>query len=84
MYKVHFFQIPDIFRNMFIRNHDVHGYFTRQSDNYHMPTWHLEMVRRSVRNQGVLYWNKIQGKIDCYCEFVTFKYHVKKYLVDID
>ena len=47
MYKVYLCKLPDVFGNMFIRNSDVHSYFTRQSDNYHVSTWRLEIVRRS-------------------------------------
>ena len=81
MYKVTFCLVPNIFSNIFIRNYDVHNYFTRQSDYYHVSAWRLEMVRRSIRIQGVHYWNLIQEKIDCYTSFVTFKYRVKKYLL---
>ena len=81
MYKEHFCILPNVFGSMFTHNYEVHSYFTRQLDSYHVSTWRLEMVRRSVRIQGVHYWNLIQGKIDVNTSFVTFKYHVKKYLL---
>ena len=84
MYKIHFEMFPDIFGDMFVRNSDIHGYNTRQSDNYHVQIWNLEMVRRSIRIQGVHYWNLIHNQINCNVTFVTFKYHVKKFLSEND
>ena len=81
MYKVRFRVFPDIFGEMFVRNYDIHGYNTRQSDAYHVPIWRLEMVRRSIRIQGVHYGNQILDKINCYVTFVTFRYYVKNFLI---
>ena len=84
MYKIHFEMFPNIFGDMFVQNSEIHGYDTRQSNNYHVQIWHLELVRRSIRIQGVHFWNLIQNQINCYVTLVTFKYHVKKFLLEND
>ena len=82
MYKLYFNVHPNVFGEMFVRNHDIHGYYTRQSNDYHALSWTSELVRRSIRIQGVHYWNKILDKFDCQVTFVTFKYKAKRYLLE--
>ena len=57
MFKYYHGLIPDVFGNMFITNAFVHDHFTRQHIKYHSPSWRLEIVRSSIRVQGVHYWN---------------------------
>ena len=58
MQKYHQGVLPNVFENnMFILNASLHLYNTRQSELYHSPSGRLEIVRRSIRVQGVLLWN---------------------------
>ena len=80
MFKYFHCMIP-IFEEMFLTNQEIHGHFTRQSNYYHSPSWHLEIKRRSIRVQGVRLWNSLANKINHNCSIQTFKYHIKKYLI---
>ena len=82
MYKYKHGFLPVVFGDMFISNSSIHGHYTRQSNNFHSPYWRLEIVRRSIRVQGVLYWNFMLNNIDYRCSLVTYKYHLKRYLLD--
>ena len=81
MFKYHRGLLPSVFGNMFNTNASVHEHFTRQSNLFHSNSWRLEIVRRSVRVQGVRYWNLMFGKIDIDCSPVTYKFHLKRFLL---
>ena len=62
-------------------NHSIHAYDTRQSDWAHAPAWRLEVVRRSIRVQGVIYWNFMSNKMDYDCSPVAYKCQMKRFLL---
>ena len=82
MFKCYHGMLPPVFDGMFILNSSVHVYHTRQSNLYHSPKWRLEVVRRSVRVQGVAIWNMFASKISHECSIATFKHHVKYALLN--
>ena len=82
MHKEYFSIFRDIFNDMFQRNYVIHGYNTRQSREYYVPKWRLEITRRSNKVQGVHLWNAICDKIDINVTYVAFKYNARKYLFD--
>ena len=48
----------------------------------HTPTGRLESVRRGIRVQGVYYWNIMFDKVDYNCSLVTYKFYVKRFLLE--
>ena len=74
--------LPDVFGNMFIYNHSIHAYDTRQSDWAHAPAWRLEVVRRSIRVQGVTHWNCMSKKNNYDCSLVAYKCQLKRFLLN--
>ena len=67
MFKHHHRLLPYVFTNMFSTNDTVHEHITRQSSLYHSQTWRLEIMKRSIRIQGVRYWNFMFDKINYDC-----------------
>ena len=81
MHKHHLGVLPDVFSSMFVSNSSVHSYNTRRSELLHVPSWKLEIVRRSIRIQGVHIWNFMSDKIDYNCLPATYKCNVKRHLL---
>ena len=82
MFKLQHLLVPAIFNTMFILNNEIHDYFTRQCCDYHLPKWRLEVRRRSICVQGPLIWNELANKFAIDCTIPTFKFHVKRYLLE--
>ena len=81
MYKLKHGILPNVFGGIFKKNSEIHDYNTKESQKYHTPFWRLQCVRRSIRVQGVYYWNYISDKIDYACTPETFKIHIKTFLL---
>ena len=84
MYKYNQHLLPGIFLNMFHRSDDFHQYNTRQQFFLHEPIIKTELMRKTVRFTGVSLLNIFKQKINFNCSFVTFKYHLRKYLINND
>ena len=80
MFKFYHGFLPDVFGGMFTTNNEIHEHFTRQSNKYHSMPFRLEIVRRSIRIQGIRLWNTLSNQVSFECLPDTFKYHMKKYL----
>ena len=66
---------------MFCLNRAVHTYDTRQSNSFHYDKWKLDNdMRRAIRIQGSIIWNKIAEFIDIDCVPVVFKHELKNLL----
>ena len=82
MFKLKHTLLPVIFNPMFVLNRDIHTHFTRQAGDYHTPAWHLQIRRRSICVQGPLIWNKLIEHFDINVMVPTFKFKVKRYLIE--
>ena len=69
---------------MFTRNEDMHNYFTRQSDKLHVPVCKLSAVYRTMKYEGVSFWNFMSTKINKNCIMNTYKHNLKTYLISND
>ena len=81
MFKHYHGLLPDVFGNMFCINATIHDHFTRQFCLYHTSYWRLEIVRRSIRIQGVRYWNFMYDNIVYECSQATYKINMKRFLI---
>ena len=54
MFKRYHHLLPTCFNDMFLFNNELHHYRTRQSKLFHCDKWKLEMVKRSIRIEGVI------------------------------
>ena len=81
MYKFHDSDLPKIFNGMFHKS--LHNYPTRQADNYCVPNWRLETMKRTVSVQGAMIWNAIPANIKASCSLDVFKSAMKKHILEI-
>ena len=58
MYRVYHGTL-ELFQGYFLVNSDVHNYLTRQTDHYHLPFFHTDLGKSSLRYYGAVLWNKI-------------------------
>ena len=73
--------LPDVMGDAFIFNSLVHDHDTRQSTQFHSPAWRLETSRRSIRVQGVKYWNFLLDKVSPLCSPNSYKFQMKRFLL---
>ena len=77
LYKFENNDLPVGFRNMFVRNCDIHNYPTRQSQCFHVPLAKFDSTKRSFKYNAVIVYNKYVQQLDCAQSYATFKKSVK-------
>ena len=83
MYRVFHKKVPCLFDNYFMLNCVYHSYETRQRYMYHLPTVRTEYAKNSIKYKGASIWNNIlKLGIDHFMTLPTFKYHLKKSIMD--
>ena len=82
MYKNQTGNLPDIFQNMFEINSNIHEYPTRHRSQLRPPKYKLRCTERTIRVQGVKIWNVLSCKISSDCSMVSFKKHIKLFLLE--
>ena len=58
MYRVYHGTL-ELFQGYFLVNSDIHNYLTRQTDHYHLPFFHTDLGKSSLRYYGAVLWNNI-------------------------
>jgi len=84
LYKHHDQSLPIIFDAFFTRNNSVHNHNTRQNLLFHVPISRLLQVSRSIRHTYVKVYNHFSACLDLNCTFITYKKHLKSYLLNND
>lgn len=81
LYKYTNGMVPAIFSNFFeeLGNARV----TRNNRKFRIPLMRNVFSQRSLRYQGALIWNSFSSMFNFNYAYVTFKYHVKQYLLNI-
>jgi hypothetical protein len=74
-------RLPEIFKNFFSTNRDHHNYPTRGAGNLRPPIIKTKIDENFIRKTGTLLWNTIEEKINTNVGLITFKKHLKKYLL---
>ena len=67
---------------MFIVNSTLHNHFTRRSNGFYQPPFRLEVRKRSICVQGPFIWNNMFEHFNINVMIPTFKYHLKRYLLE--
>lgn len=73
---------PDVFYNLFIPNHTVHGHNTRQTCNLHLHRTHNAYGKKTTKFYGAQLWNSIPAQLRMIESNGTFGKHIKKSLLD--
>ena len=69
----------------FHKNRNVHDYFTRQHDKFHVPNAKRNYMQRTISYRGVIVWNHITSKhITHDRSLLSFKFALRKYVFDDD
>ena len=80
MYKYHNRILPNIFSDFYAYNHDIHGYFTRQSRSLHVPLYQLTSLSKFIRTVGVRTSNFFIQYLDYNCTISMYKNQLKKFI----
>ena len=76
--------LPDIFKDFFKKNNSIHTYFTKQSTHMHLYGAKSSPKVRSIRTIGANIYNYFHDKLSMDCKLMTYKFHLKRYLIDND
>ena len=82
MYKYHHTCLPQVIQSLFVRNSAIHEYPT--STPLHVPLARSNLSSRNVRTTGVKLYNHFHRILNWDVLYVTFKYNLKKYLLEND
>ena len=82
MYKYHHSTVPQVVQNLFVRNSTIHEYPTRKI--LHVPKPSSDLSARHTRITGVKLYNHFARVLNWDVFYVTFKFNVKKYLLEND
>ena len=81
MYKYNHDLLPNVFKGMFLRGEDVHGYGTRQASALRAPFFKLKMTKSLICYQGPILWNEISKSIQSSTTILSFKAQYKRMLL---
>ena len=83
MFKFHHSLLPSIFRKFFVYNKDIHLYETKQK--FHLHSFNEKssgLGRIILREIGVNIYNFFRDQLKMNCKINTYRYHLKKFLID--
>ena len=58
--------LPQVFRNVFLYNRNVHSYPTRTRNNIHLNNPKLLLAHKSLRHHGPDVWNALPDHVKHY------------------
>ena len=82
LYKYHHTLLPDIFSGFFVSNDEIHHHHTRQAHLLHVPIMKSRQAFSSIRKTGVKSYNYYSGILNLDVSIVTYKYHLKKHIIE--
>ena len=74
--------VPDIFKDFYTRNRNVHGHNTRQASDLHVPYGRLDIRQNSMKIHGANMWNSIPENIKISESIIVFKQRLRNFLLD--
>jgi hypothetical protein len=79
VYKYRKSKLPTVFNNFFTYTTSVHGYSTRQNNNFYPPLCRLDLTKTFIRYSGSFEWNSLDNKTKSLNGSVSsFKKHILK------
>ena len=84
MFKVYHFLVPEIFQSFFTLNNTIHNYDTKQANLLHVFGADTSQGERTLRVVATSIYNYFHGILELTCKYNTYKYHLKKCLIDND
>ena len=80
MFKFEKDLLPDVFKDFFVRNREIHGYATRQTNLLHVPKARINLYQKQLKYTGINLWNYIHDKLNANCTLAIYKCQLKKFL----
>ena len=74
--------IPDIFRNYFQRNVDVHDHYLWNTNDLYVPCGRLDIRKFSIKIAGANLWNSLPSFVKNSQSIHIFKKNMRHYLVE--
>ena len=81
MYKYYHNLLPPLFDGFFHLNTDIHSYYTRIAEAFHMPTVRTTLRKRSISFIGPSVWNNLRADLHRLPSVATFKFNYKKLII---
>ena len=82
MFRVHHDIAPVPFKQMFVRNSQIHNYDTRSKSDFRVPDYRLDTLKLSIRIKGAYIWNFVNDNVCAFCDFDTFKVGLRNFLMN--
>ena len=84
IYRVENNMLPRYLKCLVSRNRDVHGYVTRQMEQFHIEGAQSSKGQRTIRNQGIQMHNRLPTEIKEAGSVGQFREAVDKWLKDMN
>ena len=82
MYECLYGTIPEIFRNYFQRNVDVHDHNLRNTNDLYVPYGRLDIRKFRIKIAGANLWNSLPSFVKNSQSIHIFKKNMRHYLVE--
>ena len=73
--------LPPLFAYLFIQRSSIHSHNTRFSSEYAAWEFSIDLTKRSLRHDGIVFWNKLSPNIKKCPSPNSFKFNLKKFLI---
>ena len=80
-YVYHRSKLPTVFSGYLGENRSIHHHNTRQKDNFHTHIVNSEIGKRAIKYKGSKLWNNLPVEIKNIHSSQSFKYKLKKHLL---
>ena len=74
---------PDIFRDFFTKNNELHTHHTRNAEKLRVPTVKTLIGSKFIRNTGVAFWNQLDNNITANLKIGSFKTLLKSFIIQM-
>ena len=81
MFRYHHLKnLPEIFDNFFIANHEIHDYNTRNASQLHKISKRTDYAKHTLMHKGIDVWNSLDNKYKNINSYNSFKKYIKNHL----
>ena len=84
MYKIHHNMHPSVINEMYVQNHNIYDYNTRQKFQLHVSKGQTDLYAKGFYCSSILIWNEITKCVNTVAPCFQFKLLLKQYLQDND
>ena len=74
--------LPPLFSYLFIQQSSVHNHNTRGNSKYRPWKFSISLSKRSIRYDGITFWNSLSNDIQTCQSLNSFKFNLKRFLIE--